>query len=254
MARLRGELAAAERSYEAAARSGGRVQPGLALLRLAQGAAPAAALALDRALEEARDALARARLLPAKVEVDLALGRLEEARTAAAELARVAALYGSRALEALADHAAGAVALAADDPGGAVSSLRRAAEAWQELLAPYDEARTRALLGAACRALGDEEGAALELDAARAGFVELGARTDLERLEGGSVECPGHRLSRRELQVLTLLARGETNRSIASHLGISDRTVDRHVSNIFDKLGVASRAEAAAFAARHGLG
>jgi DNA-binding CsgD family transcriptional regulator len=255
VARLRGDLAEAERAYEEAARAGGRTQPGLALLRLAQGADHVAAQALDRALGETTDPLAHARLLPAKVEVALARGQVEEARASAAELGEVAAAFGSQALQALADQAAGAVELAAGDAAAAAARLRRAVDAWHELVAPYEAARARALLGEAFRSLGDEEGAELELDAARAVFEELGARPDLERLEASSgVRAAGHGLSPRELEVLALLARGDTNRAIAGRLGISERTVDRHVSNIFDKLGVASRAEAAAYAARHGLG
>ncbi len=254
VARLRGDLGEAERAYEASARAGERTQPGLALLRLAQGNDHAAAQALDRALGEADEPLARARLLPAKVEVALARGELEEARRAAAELREVAEAYGSQALRALADHAAGAVDLAEGDAAGAAARLRRAVDAWLELMAPYEAARARALLGAALRSLGDEEGAELELAAARASFEELGAKPDLDRLAsltGG--RAADHGLSPRELEVLALLARGDTNRAIAGRLGISERTVDRHVSNIFDKLGVATRAEAAAYAARHGL-
>jgi DNA-binding NarL/FixJ family response regulator len=110
-------------------------------------------------------------------------------------------------------------------------------------------------LGSALRALGDEESAALEFEAAIAVFQTLGADPDLRRtaaLVGGRAATPGG-LSEREAEVMRLVARGQTNRQIATALGISERTVDRHVSNIFAKLDVSSRAAATAFAVEHDL-
>jgi DNA-binding NarL/FixJ family response regulator len=105
------------------------------------------------------------------------------------------------------------------------------------------------LVGLGCRALGDEEAAAMELDAARGVFAQLGAAPDLARLEAiahGDAPARAHGLTARELQVLRLLATGTTNRVIAGELSVTVKTVDLHVSNIFTKLGVSSRAAATA--------
>jgi DNA-binding CsgD family transcriptional regulator len=248
--RLRGELAAAEQAYRDASQAGGELQPGLALLRLAQGNVDAAVAAIRRATGETGDALRRAELLPAAVEILLAAGETEEARAACEELERLAATIGSTMLGAAAGHARGALALAAGDAGAALAPLRRALAAWQELDAPYEGARARELIGRACLALGDEDSAAFELDAARVAYARLGATPDLERL--GAPDA-AHDLSPRELQVLRLVASGETNRAIAAQLVLSERTVDRHVSNILAKLRVPSRAAATAYAYEHRL-
>jgi ATP/maltotriose-dependent transcriptional regulator MalT len=248
--RVLGEFEAAENAYREAGRRGRVPQPGLALLRLAQGRTEAAAAAVRRALGETADRLAQARLLPAAVEILLAAGDTGAAAEAAAELAGIAAAYQTQALRAAADHAQGAVLLAAD-PGAAVPALRAAWRAWSDLEAPYEAARTRVLLGLACRALGDEDAAAMELDDARAELARLGAAPDLERLErlaGPGPAGGAGGLTGRELQVLRLVAAGETNHAIASALHLADKTVDRHVSNIYAKLGVSSRAAATAYA------
>jgi DNA-binding NarL/FixJ family response regulator len=195
--------------------------------------------------------LARAALLPALAEIALHNGDVAAARAAAEELGAIAGRYGRDALRAAASQARGAVALASGDPNGALAALRDAGRLWQALEAPYERARTRALIGAACRALGDEDAARLELDAARAGLEQLGAAGDLARLDAPA--APAHGLTRRELEVLRRVAAGETNRTIASALVLSERTVDRHVSNILAKLRVSSRAAATAHAYEHGL-
>jgi DNA-binding NarL/FixJ family response regulator len=147
------------------------------------------------------------------------------------------------------------VKLASGDAAGALTSLRRASEVWQQLKAPYEAARVRELADRACRLLGDEDTAALEVEAARAAYAELGASADLARL--GSVDERPRRdargLTERELEVLRHLAAGETNKAIAAELVLSERTVDRHVSNIFAKLGVSSRAAATAYGYEHRL-
>jgi DNA-binding NarL/FixJ family response regulator len=146
--------------------------------------------------------------------------------------------------------------LARGDAEGALAPLRQAFRLWQEFEAPYEAARARVLIGLACRALGDGDAAALELEAARTAFAELGAEPDLAHLESldpsAAVPDP-HRLTDRELEVLRHLAAGATNRTIAAELVVSVRTVDRHVSNIFAKLGVSSRAAATAYAHTHRL-
>jgi DNA-binding CsgD family transcriptional regulator len=252
--RLQGELAEAEESYRLAGLAGRDAEPGMSLLRLAQRRLDLALPAIRRALAEAEDPLARSRLLPAFVEVTLGAGDAEAARAAADELGGIAEKLDAPYLNALAAEASGAVLLAEDDPRAALTKLRAAHRLWRELAAPHRAARVRVLVGVACRALGDGAGAELEFEAARRVLEGLGARPDLEhlaRLAGSS--RPEGPLSRREREVLTLVAAGKTNRAVASELFISEKTVARHVSNIFAKLGLSSRAEATAFAYKHGL-
>jgi DNA-binding NarL/FixJ family response regulator len=253
--RLRGDFAAAEEAYRTATRLGCEPQPGLALLRLAQGDGKAALAAIRRAVGESQPGLPRVALLQASVEIALAAREVEEADDASGELARIAEAHPSAALSAMAAHARGAVALARGDPSSALTALRSALEHWHELDAPYESARARILVGLACAELGDEDTAAIELQAARDGLEELGALPDLERLDAlrrGSAD-DGHGLSRRELEVLRRLVSGATNREIATELVLSERTVDRHVSNLYAKLGVSSRAAATAYAYEHRL-
>jgi DNA-binding CsgD family transcriptional regulator len=255
--RLRGEHPAAEEAYREASGQGWEPHPGLALLRLAQGKGKAAQAAIRRVLSEARDPGKRASLLPAYVEILAAVDDLQGAEEGCAELDSIAGREEEPgALAALAAHSCGLVELTAGDPEAALAALRRAAELWQRFRAPYEVARTRELIGLACRNLGDEDTARLELEAARETFARLGAATDLARVEGsaglGNV-ADSHGLSKRELEVLRLLCAGETNREIAKNLIVSIRTVDRHVSNIYAKLGVSSRAAATTYAHQHGL-
>jgi ATP/maltotriose-dependent transcriptional regulator MalT len=252
--RVLGQQQAAEAAYQLASRWGREPQPGLALLRLAQGRTEAAEVAIRRVLAETGDRLERARLLPAAVEILLAAGDLGAAREAAAELAGIADSYRTLALLATADQARGAVCLADGDAAGAVAVLRGAWRAWRELEAPYEAARARLLIGLACRELGDEDAAAMELDAARTVLAGLGAGPDLDRLDrlAGVARATGG-LTGRELEVLRLVAAGATNHAIASRLHLADKTVHRHVSNIYAKLGVSSRAGATAYAYQHHL-
>ena len=249
--RLQGDFGRAERAYKEASVYGWEPQPGLAQLRLAQGRTDAAVSAITRAETEATNRVERARLLPAFVEIVLAAGDVESARRACTELEEITSGLDSAMLDAMVAHARGAVHLAAGEPREALVSLRRAGETWRALDVPYELARTRVLVGEARRALGDAESAALEHDAARAVFERLGARPDLARLEAPSAGA--HGLSRRELEVLRLVAAGKTNREVATSLVISEHTVARHVQNIFAKLGVSSRAAATAFAFEHDL-
>ncbi|MGH3006801.1 MAG: LuxR C-terminal-related transcriptional regulator [Gaiellaceae bacterium] len=253
--RLRGEFAEAEDAYREASRFGWEPQPGMALLRLAQGRRDAATATIRRAMGEAAQPLRRANLLPAYVEIMLAAGDVEEARTGCRELEGIAGRYESAMLAALVAHARGASELAAGDARSALVSLRQAGETWQELEAPYDAARARALIAEACRALGDDDAAALELEAARDMFAELGAAPDLARLDStaGRAAREAHGLTPRQVEVLRLVAAGKSNREIAASLVISEHTVARHVQNIFATLGVSSRTAASAFAFEHDL-
>jgi DNA-binding CsgD family transcriptional regulator len=251
--RLRGELAEAEESYRQASLAGRDPEPGMSLLRVAQGRVDVALPAIRRALDEAPDPIARSRLLPAFVEVMLAADDVEAARAASDELAGVAAQLAAPYLDALAAEASGAVLLAEGDPRAALAKLRAAYRSWRDFDAPRQAARVRVLIGLACRGLGDCASAELEFEAARGALEELGARPDLERLARLAESPRPGGLSRRESEVLVLVAAGKTNRAIALELFISEKTVARHVSNIFAKLGLASRAEATAYAFKHGL-
>jgi DNA-binding CsgD family transcriptional regulator len=252
--RLRGDFADAERAYRDAVRYGGETQPGMALLRLGQGKPEAATSAIRRALAEASSPLQQARLLPAAVEIYLAGGDLAAASSAADYLADIAGDYDTTALHAMSAYASGAVALSRCTYEAALPPLRRAYRLWRDLDVPYEAARSRVLLALACRELGDEDSAAMELDTARQEFDQLGAAPDVARVHAltGRTAAPSG-LSPRELEVVRLIAAGRTNSAIAAELYLSEKTVARHVSNIFGKLGVGTRTAAAAYAFEHGL-
>jgi len=248
--------AKAEEGYRVASRWGRNPQPGLALLRLAQGQVEAAAAAARLMLDETRDPAERAMALPALVEIMLAAGDVQSARAGADELAVMAEALEAPLLSAVSGYANGAVLLREGEARAALSELRRAFAGWQAIEAPYEAARARVLVGLACRALGDHDTEEMEFDAARWLFQELGAASDLARVEAlsprpASKTAAG--LTGRELEVLRLVASGKTNHAIAADLFISDHTVRRHLQNIFVKLGVSSRAAATAFAFQHDL-
>jgi DNA-binding CsgD family transcriptional regulator len=253
--RLRGDFDAAEAAYREASEFGREPQPGLALLRLANGDVEAAAAMTRRAASETSAPFALATMLPAHVEVMLTAGDLEEARRAADELAGIATKGKRAMLDAISGRVPGEVALAEGDPKAALAPLRESARLWQELDAPYEVGRVRVLVGLACRALCDEESAGLELGAAREVFERLAAAPDLARIDRfeGRASADSHGLSAREIEVLRLVAAGKTNREIASELVVSEHTVARHLQNIFRKLDVTSRTAATAFAFQHEL-
>ena len=244
----------AEASYRRAAELGGQTQPGLSLLRLTQGEVDKAVLGIRRALAETHGQLERLDLLTAAVTIMLAAGDIDAARQATSELAVIAAVYTAPGVQAELDAARGALALRDGDPAAALPQLRSAARCWREADAPYAVATVTALIGLACRAVGDEDAAEVELESARSIFARLGAQPDVHRvaelLHSTSVVGP---LSAREIEVLKLVAAGKTNHAIAAELFVSERTVHRHVSNIFDKLGVHSRTAAASYAIQHHL-
>jgi len=257
--RLRGELSEAEHDYTQASEHGQDPHPGMALLRVAQGRIDLATAATRRVMSVTADPLQRTRFLPAHVEILLAASKIDEARQAADELGTLADRFGMDVLGAMAQHAKGAVALAQGDARGAIGPLRRAQEVWERVGAPYLSARIRLLMARAFRALGDEDGAALEIDAAKKVFVHLGAAPDVRTTQQMATPATTaddrgldrHGLSPRELEVLRLVASGKTNKTIAGELFLSEKTVDRHVSNIFGKLNVSSRAAATAWAYQH---
>jgi DNA-binding NarL/FixJ family response regulator len=249
--RLRGEFTKAEAAYKRAHECGRAPQPGLSLLRLAEGDVQAAAASIRNALRDPSPRGARARLLSAAIEIMLAAGDVDSARAAAGELSEIAAAGGAPFLSAASDHAAAAVLLATGDAAAAVTALRRACNTWHDLEMPYEEAQARELMAAACQQLGDRDGCTIERDAALSAFKRLGAQPAVARMAVLSDRGPrgaAGLLSDRETQVLRLVAAGKTNRAIGETLFISEKTVARHVSNIFDKLGVSSRAGATACA------
>jgi len=254
--RRRGDLDGAEECFVFAHERGRDPQPGLALVRLAQGRTAVAAAALWAALADtSAERMTRVRLRAAQVETTLAAGDLVLAREAAADLSALAETLNRPEVQAVAEQARGAVLLASDDPGGAITDLRAARSRWADLGLPYEEAGARLLVAQAARALGDEEGARLEIQAARTAFDRIGARRDALQaaalLVAGTDRPAG--LTPREIEVLRLVAGGRSNRQIAQALAISEYTAARHVQNILAKLGVSSRTAAAAFAVEHQL-
>ena len=254
--RLRGAFVDAEQAYRDASELGWQPEPGLALLRLAQGRTAAAAAAVRRLLTETPERARRVRILPAYVEIMLAAGDLAKAQAGADELTTIARDYGCEAVSAMSRYASGAIELAEHDASAALVSGRHACHAWQAVNAPYEVARARTLLGLACRELGDDDSATWELTTARDAFRRLGAAPDAawltELIDAGSA-CRTGGLTSRELQVLRLVAAGNSNKAIAAQLVLSERTIDRHVSNILTKLAVPSRTAATAYAYTHRL-
>ncbi|HSJ85248.1 MAG TPA: LuxR C-terminal-related transcriptional regulator [Acidimicrobiia bacterium] len=250
--RLRGDLDGARVAYREASRLGVDPNPGLALLRLAEGNIGAALALIGRALGETQQRLKRAKMLPAQVEILLASGNATAAAEAAMELEEIATTHPTPILAAMAQHARGAVLLTEGDIGAALQRLRQACRVWRHFGLAHEEARSRLLIARCCRTLGDEDTATLEQDEARRIFTRLKAGPDLMQLEPGSTAST-YGLTNRELEVLRLLASGVTNKSIAEELTVAVKTVDSHVGSVFTKLGVSTRAGATAFAHRHHL-
>jgi DNA-binding CsgD family transcriptional regulator len=253
--RLRGEFAEAEQAYRAASQWSRKPRPGLALLRLAQGQTDAAVATAQGLLAEARGD-ARPEVLAAWTEIALAIGDVDAGRAAANELARIAEEANVLLLSALAAQANANVLMAERDMPGAIAAARRSWMLFQEIEAPYYAARARVVIGCAARALGDHEAAAMELDAARMVFEQLRAEPDIARVDDltrSATKQKAGALTAREVQVLRLVAQGKTNKAIANELFISEKTVHRHVANIFLKLDLSTRAAATAYAYQHGL-
>lgn len=253
--RLRGDADAAETAYHRAAETGYPPQPGLALLRLGQGRTRLAQTLIREAVAQA-DPATRRTLLDAVVGIELAVGDVTAARAAADELDAATPADAMPMMRAVVARADAAVRLEEGDPEGALERLRTAWATWLELDAPYEAARCRVLAARARRALADEDTAAMELDAARAVFADLGAAPDVVRVDAiarGAAGRQGAVLTAREVEVVRLVAEGRTNRAIAGELYLSEKTVDRHLSNVFAKLGVSSRAAATAYAYEHAL-
>lgn len=259
--RLRGEFVQADEMYREAGRKGCEPQPGVSLLLLAEGKRDAAAAAIRGVVEPAGLQVpvagpSQAKLLGPYVEILTATGDLDAARAAADELTRVATAFEAPVLVATSAQATGTVLFAEGKMKAALARLREAWAIWQQLATPYEAARMQVLIGQVCQRLGDDGTARMHFDAAHSVFRQLGAApdlADLERLMAARGAGPLSALTEREREVLSLVAAGETNRQIATAIGISEHTVARHVSNIFDKLGVSSRTAAGALAHKHRL-
>jgi DNA-binding CsgD family transcriptional regulator len=251
--RIRGDFQAAEEAYEKASGFGHEPQPGLALLWLARGRQESALGAIRRLLAEPRDLVHRCQLLPAGVQILLACGETDQAANLADELTDTAASFESAAQRAMAGYAVGSVRLARGDATGAVPPLRTASRLWSRVGARYEVARCRMLVGRAYQLLGDLDSARSELTEARRTFADLGA-VPAEREASQLLQpvAPGG-LTAREVEVIRLVASGRSNTEIAAELVLSEKTVARHLSNIFGKLDVSSRTAAAAFAFEHHL-
>jgi DNA-binding NarL/FixJ family response regulator len=252
--RIRGEYDAAEEAFEQAVGLGHDPQPAHALLSLARGRTDAACTAVRRVLGEPRHPIHRSQLLPGAIDVLLAGNDLTAATPLVAELEAVGEAFESSSLKAMAGYAVGALALAEDRPDDALKALRTTLQRWQELGWPYETARTRVLVGRSMRELGDEESAAAELGASARALAALGAAPAAQ--EVARLLAPGllpDGLTAREVEVLRLVAAGRSNAEIAGTLFLSEKTVARHLSNIFTKLNVPSRTAAAAYAFDHGL-
>jgi DNA-binding NarL/FixJ family response regulator len=252
--RIRGEYDAAEEAFQQAVDLGHDPQPAHALLSLARGRTDAACAAVRRVLGEPRDPIHRSQLLPGAIDVLLAGNDLAAVRPLVAELVSVGDGFESRSLRAMAGHAVGALALAEDRPEEALVALRTALQGWRRMDWPYETARTQVLVGRALRELGDEESADAELAAAARALAALGAgpaAREVDRLLAPG-PLPGG-LTAREAEVLRLVASGKSNPEISAALFLSEKTVARHLSNIFAKLDVRSRTAAAAYAFEHDL-
>jgi len=253
--RLRGEHEAAAAAYEKAGRWGWQPQPGFALLRLTGGDPTAATASITTALAQIDHPIERSRVLPGAIEIHLAADDLVAAEAAYEELARTAIAYPTETLTAMVALAGGWVQLAQDRFEDAAGLFAKAKTLWAALESPYDAAQARLGLAQAAAALGDNDTARLEATGAREVFTKLGATPAADRAATllGESRTSTSVLTSRELEVLSHVADGSTNREIAALLVLSERTIDRHVSNILTKLGVTSRTAATSFAYENGL-
>jgi ATP/maltotriose-dependent transcriptional regulator MalT len=248
-----GELDGAEEAFTRAQELCGRPCGALALLRLAQGRSDAALTIITGCLRNTTNRLARAALLPILVQVASATGDLDEARGAFRELDDITATFDAPILWAAAASTRGRLELAQGDAAGACTSLRDAVERWEVLNVPYEVATARTLLGQALRDCGDVTGADDSFAIAARLFDQLGAHLDARLSDSGVRPTLPAGLTEREVEVLRLVAAGKTNNEVAAELYLSVKTVSRHLSNIFTKVGVTSRAAATAFAFEHNL-
>lgn len=252
LGRLRGAFHSAEESYRRAGESGWEPQPGLALLHLAVGRTQRAQDEIRRSVAGV-DPFTRRYLLPAVVEIEVAAGDLDAARRAVDELHEAGRSTPTPMLVATVAAAEARVLLAEGDARRALEPARTAVESWGGLGASYEAARSSVLLGRALRSIGEAAAAQAEFDAARAVFLALRADPAVAELAGLTGDRPAGALTAREVEVLRLVSTGLTNRAIGARLSLSEKTVARHLSNIFGKLGLSTRAAATAYAYENGL-
>jgi DNA-binding CsgD family transcriptional regulator len=253
--RLRGEFEQSEDAFRRANSWGRRPEPGLVRLRVAQGRLDAAATTIRRLFSEEHQGLDWAEVLAVCVDVMVETDDLATARAACERLSELQSASEFPLLEAFNARATGTVLLAEGHAQQALEVLRRGWRIWQDLSLPYDAARTRVLIGRCLRDLGDEDSALMEFDAARSTFDRLGAVPDMRVVDAlaGTSDAEQNGLTPREIEVIRLVASGRTNRVVANELFLSEKTVARHLSNIYLKLGISSRAAATAYAYDHGL-
>lgn len=255
--RLQGNFTKAEEDYRQASKWGRKPQPGLALLRMAQGEIDTAEAAIRQAEEEQENPMTRSKILLAYIDIMLAVDDISAAQAGAADLSEIAKEFQAPFLQAIAARAEGNIILKKGEPKKALDKLHKAWAALKRIGASYELAKTRMLIGLAYQKIGDKDSAEIEFDAARWTFQKLGAMCDLSKMDpfiqNTSSDDHTHGLTPRELQILRLLTTGITNKEIGKDLYISERTVDRHVSNILAKLNVPSRAAATAYAYEHDM-
>lgn len=252
LSRLRGAFHSAEESYRRAGESGWEPQPGLSLLHLALGRTRRAQDEIRRSAAGA-DPLTRRYLLPAVAEIEVAAADHDAARRAVEELRDASRTSATPMLDATIAATDARVLLAEGRAAGALDAARTAVRIWDAIGAPYEAARSRVLAGRAARETGDAPEAQVQFDAARAVFLALGAEPALAELAAVMGDRRAGSLTARELEVLRLVCTGLTNRGIGERLSLSEKTVARHLANIFGKLGITSRAAATAYAYENGL-
>lgn len=250
--RFRGAFHSAAEAYRRAGETSWEPQPGLALLHLAEGRLQPAQEEIRRSASAA-DPFTRRHLLRAVVDIEVAAGDPGAARRALTEFQALGASFPTPMFAALAAFAEGQVLLAEGDATKALVTARVAVDGWRSLGVPYEAARSRVLVGRTLKALGDATAARAEFEAARGVFLELGAHPALAELAGFIGERRAGLLTDRELEVLRLVSKGLTNRAIGVNLSLSEKTVARHLSNIFGKLGLSTRAAATSYAYENGL-
>ncbi len=248
-----GQLDRAEEAFAAAQRLSGQPCGGLALLRLAQGRIEAGLTIINGCLRGAKNPLARTALLPMQIHIAIAAGDLDSAREALSELDDIAAAFPTRTVQATVLSSRGRLQLAQDEAAEATETLQAALQRWRALDVPYEVASVHTLLGEAYRRSGDDAAAGESFAAATELFDQIGARLDPKAFGGEAKPALPAGLTMREVEVLRLIAAGMSNSEVAAALYLSVKTVSRHLSNIFTKIGVSSRAAATAFAFEHQL-
>ncbi|MEY2398103.1 MAG: hypothetical protein QOJ00_1277 [Actinomycetota bacterium] len=240
-----GDLVRAEEAFSRAEALGGRVCTGTAMLRLSQNRIDEASRIIAGCVAElSPNRLARARVLPIAAQIAIAAGDLDLAKVHVTELDAIGDAFEMPYLRAVAMLARGRLQLAEGDPITAQATLHRAHALWRELGVPYEAATANTVLAVAQRDAGDEAGAQASFAAARALFKDIGVSLDARDT---TAQLPAG-LSQREAEVLRWVAKGLSNKEVATQLHLSAKTVSRHVSNIFTKVGVSSRVAASAFA------